>query len=246
MRILPVGLAAITALTLSAAGAARGEERTYPELTGFSAIDVSAGINVEIRQSESFAISAEAPGRPVLDHLEIRSDGDTLIITRDGNFLAFILEGGLVGALLGGGDDIHVTVALPELTGVFASSGAEASVAAFTTVKFEAGASGGADLTISDISAGHVELSASSGADLEISGTCATLDASATSGSDLNAERLNCAAGNLSASSGADLSARITEGVQAESSSGADVTVYGNPQQTDLSNSSGGGVRLRN
>lgn len=236
---------ALAAGATLAAGTAFAETREYADLGAFEAINASAGISVEILPADTRQVTAEAHSSDAFKHLKIEVEDGTLVITRDGNLLDFIFDGGLVGALFGSDDDLVVRVTTPDLTGADVSSGADMSVTGFTLESLVASASSGGDLELVDLTVDSLRLSSSSGADLRANGTCTTLDANASSGADIDLADLDCEAGNLNASSGAGLSARITGGVSVDVSSGANVTVYGNPQSTDLSQSSGGSIRMR-
>lgn len=236
---------ALAAGVALAAGPALAETREYADLGTFEAINASAGLSVVVTYAEDQQVTAEANEADAFERLKIEVEDGTLIITQDGNLLDFILDGGVVGALFRSNDNITVHVTTPDLKAADVSAGADMSVTGFTLGSLTASSSSGADLELVDLSAGSLQLSSSSGADLDATGTCTTLDASASSGADLDAANIECDAGNLNASSGASLSARITGGVSVDVSSGADVTIYGDPDSTDLNQSSGGSIRLR-
>src|SRR5665647_2399682 len=89
-------------------------------------------------------------------------------------------------------------------------------------------------------------LEGNSGADVKSAGRINAeslkIHASSSSDSDLNAAKLAAEKGEVSASSGSDLDVTATKEVKAHASSGADVTVYGNPAIRDTNRSSGGDV----
>ncbi len=236
---------ALAAGAALAATSAFAETREFSDLALFEAINASAGVSVEVTPADTQQVTAEADKADAFDHLRVEVENGTLVITREGNLLDFIFDGGLVGAIFGSDDNLTVRVTTPTLTGADASSGADMTVTGFTLENLTANSSSGADLDLVDLTAGTLQLSSSSGADLNATGSCTTLDADTSSGADLDAAGLECEAGNLNASSGASLSARITGGVSVDVSSGADVTIYGDPQSTDLSQSSGGSISLR-
>ena len=105
-------------------------------------------------------------------------------------------------------------------------------------------ASSSADVNVTVFGATKVDIDASSSADIELSGTCQALTISASSSADVEARDLKCATGDIHASSGADVSAFLNEGVEARASSGADISVAGNPPSRDVSKSSGGDVDI--
>ncbi|MFC2951973.1 head GIN domain-containing protein [Marinicaulis aureus] len=205
---------AASAAALSALAFAHAETQTY-DFSGFSVIDASAGVDVEVRVGGAYSVRAE--GEPeALERLRIERDGDVLEIgrVRDRSFFS-----------PGRKWKVVVYVNMPELNGVDASSGS--------------------DVTATGIDAGEFSASVSSGADASLRGTCATIKADGSSGADLNAEGLQCENAVADVSSGADLTLYASESLVADASSGGDITVYGAPKNTNIDKSSGGDVHIR-
>lgn len=225
--------------TLAAAAAATAiafpvlaQDRVY-DLEGFTRIDASAGLTVDVTVGPDFAVEAEAL-RGNIDRLEVSVRGDRLILSRESRLFT-----------LGREDRFVVTVTLPALEAVNVSSGTSATVEAGAASRFVADVSSGADLEITGLEAGAVVASSSSGARMEISGACDTLDASSSSGSTLRAGDLQCAAVSARASSGSSLSVFADETVSADGSSGASIRISGNPRVDDIDLSSGADVDFR-
>lgn len=207
-------LAAMAVFGALAADAASAETQTYA-LSGFSKVKVSAGNNAEITVGPAYAVRAE--GKPeALERLDIRVDGDTLIIGRKHRtgFNWGRSEGRLV-----------VFVSTPKLDAVDASSGSSTRT--------------------TGVSAPAFSTQASSGSSLSIAGSCGSLNADASSGASLNAGDLQCKTVNADASSGASLTVFASETAQAEASSGASVSVKGSPKSVNQNTSSGGSVSVR-
>ncbi len=202
------------AASVFAVTAAHAETRTY-DYRGFSTVDASAGVEVEITVGGDYAVRAEGESE-ALDRLRIEIDGDALEVGRKSN-----------RGLFSFGRKHHsiVYVSMPSLEGVNVSSGAE--------------------ITATGIDAGEFSASVSSGADAELSGNCGMLNANGSSGADLEAEELKCTDAIANVSSGADLDIYASQSVEANASSGGDITVYGGPQNTDVDESSGGDVNIR-
>lgn len=89
-----------------------------------------------------------------------------------------------------------------------------------------------------------IYLDASSGSELAITGQCQRLDVKASSGAQVGAYGLRCAAVRTSPSSGADVDITATQTVTAKASSGGDVSVKGNPSETDVTHATSGAVRI--
>lgn len=206
--------AAAGAVSLSAMTLAYADTQSY-DFSGFTVIDASAGVDVEVTVGGSYSVRAE--GEPeALERLKIERDGDALEIGRTHD-RAFFSPGRKW--------KVTVYVTMPELNGVDASSGA--------------------DVVASGIDAGDFSASVSSGADATLSGSCATIRADGSSGADLNARDLECENAIADVSSGADLTLYASQSLEADASSGGDITVYGSPKNTNIDKSSGGGVSVR-
>lgn len=210
-RLLTAG-----AISMMAVTAAQAETKTY-DISGFSIIDASAGVDVNVTVGEDYSIRAE--GEPeALERLRLEKRGDTLEIgrTRD-------RSGWFQRSRRG---NVTVTVTMPAMTGVDVSSGAEVTAAGIDAERFSA--------------------SVSSGADAKLSGTCGEINADGSSGADLDARDLRCSSAVADVSSGADLVLYASESLDADASSGGDIAVYGSPKTTNIDKSSGGGVSIRN
>ncbi len=71
------------------------------------------------------------------------------------------------------------------------------------------------------------------------------LKAESSSGSNLHASKLVAEKGEASASSGSDIDINVSKDLKAHASSGANITVYGNPAVRDTDSSSGGSVNYK-
>ncbi|MEO1136238.1 MAG: head GIN domain-containing protein [Pseudomonadota bacterium] len=204
---------AVSALAITAAQA---ETQNY-DLSGFSIIDASAGVDVEVTVGGEYSVRAEGSADD-LERLRLERRGDALEIGRTRDRSGWFQ--------MGRRWNVTVYVTMPSMTGVDVSSGA--------------------DVMASGIDAGRFSASVSSGADAKLSGTCDTIEADGSSGADLDARDLRCANAVADVSSGADLIVYASESVEADASSGGDVSVYGAPKTTNIDKSSGGGVSIRN
>ncbi len=208
-------IAASSAAALGLSALAHAETQDY-DFSGFSMIDASAGVDVEVSVGGGYSVRAE--GEPeALERLKIERRNDTLEIGRvhDRSFFS-----------PGRKWRVTVYVSMPSLSGVDVSSGA--------------------DLTASGIDADSFSASVSSGAGAVLSGTCDKLSADGSSGADLKAADLKCVSAVADVSSGADLVIYASESVVADASSGGDITVFGGPKSTNIDKSSGGGVSIQN
>lgn len=186
------------------------------DLSGFENVRASAGIDVTIEVGPDHSVELETMGD--VDRALVELDGNTLVLSRKSR-RGFNIN-------IGQGENYRFTVTMPEIR--------------------EASASAGTDVAITGISGGSIDLSASAGSDLDAEGSCESLSTSASAGSDVRAFGLSCANVTASASSGSSVEVTATEAVKARASSGGDVTIRGNPDRRDTSDSSGGSVRFRN
>lgn len=207
------------------------------DLSGFSKIDASNHVKVNVYSGEAFRVVSDVSGTARARHLHVEQDGDTLKIWRTGDSSMI---------LMGMADRYEVTVSMPALTSITASSGVNVEVTGtFPGISsFDAKASSGADVDVNGLEVESVMLRSSSGSDLDVRGTCTTLVAEASSGSSIDAENLKCKDAKAEASSGSEIDLYITGTLRARASSGGDIDVEGAPVDADVSISSGGDVSL--
>jgi len=225
------------AIILGAGALAVQAEQSSYAFQDFNGIKLSDGIELTvISGAERYLVEAEAGGLSGTSRLQIDQTGQMLEIDRKERWSP-------VGGLLDG--QIRVTVHLPELSSLSVQAGSMARVSGAVAPEVEFDVTSGSALDADGIRAEAISLQVNSGGDLEISGVCARLDVKASSGANIDAEDLRCKVVEASASSGADLDLTATEELRAKASSGADISVEGNPGVTDVKHSFGGAVRIR-
>ena len=207
-------IAAFAALSVPALAPAAAQDKTF-DIAGFDELDVSRGVEVKVEVGGDFAIEAEAT-RGDIERLIVEKKGSSLRVSRETR------NGWNMGRSQ---DRFVVTVSMPALDGVDASSG---SAVRATGVDSE-----------------RVSVDISSGASVSLSGVCGLLIADLSSGSNLKAKSLECREIEVDASSGADADVFASERAEADASSGADIDIYGGPNELDSDQSSGGDVDLR-
>ena len=203
-------------------GAAQAETRTY-DVAGFTAIDVSAGLDVVFEAGPPQSVTVENKSGD-FDDIRVTVKNDTLVLTR-----AKQMNWGW-----GKREQYTVTVFAPVLSGVEASSGADIDGSGLSGDIVRIDVSSGADVSVSAIDADEVILDTSSGSDLTASGTCNSVLAESSSGSDIMAKDLVCVSGEADASSGSDIAIHASDRIYADVSSGADVIVYGEPYFSEI------------
>lgn len=166
-------LIALSAVSTLAVTAAHAETRNF-NLSGFTKVESSAGVDVKITVGGDYAVRAEGDAE-ALEHLRVELDGDTLEIGRENTGLFSF----------GRKSQATVYVTTPALEGVGASSGSDLSAVGIDAGEFEASVSSGADAELSG-TCGALKADGSSGADLEAEDLkCTRAIANVSSGADL-------------------------------------------------------------
>lgn len=192
-------------------GVVATETRTVTE--EFTEISASEGIDVFVTQADNFSIEVEA------DENIMELIGTDI---KNGKLKVHAIEN--IGRATK-----RVHVSLPEVTGLYASSGADlATRNVIRADKIYFDASSGADIKASVV-AEEIEADTSSGSDIRLEGEADMLRADASSGSGIRAKDLAVKICYADASSGADIDLNVAESLVAEVSSGADISYTGNP-----------------
>ena len=179
----------------------------------FTEISASEGLDVFVTQADNFSIEVEA------DENIMELIGTDI---KNGKLRVHTIEN--IGRAT---KRIYVT--LPEVTGLYASSGADLTTKnVIRANKISLDASSGADIKAA-IVADEVEADTSSGAYIRIEGEAEVLRADASSGAGIRAKDFAVRVCYADASSGADIDVNVSESLIAEATSGADISYSGNP-----------------
>ncbi|WP_046744564.1 head GIN domain-containing protein [Kordia zhangzhouensis] len=204
------------------------EEREADE--PFTTIKASEGLDVYITQASSPSIEVEADEN-VISLIATDIDNGILRIHTEKN--------------IGRCKSKKVHVRMPSIEKIIGTSGADVfSTSTIVSDDLEVKSTSGADVKI-EVEAENVFCSSSSGADIKISGTAQSLVAKASSGSDIAAKDLEVKSCDASASSGADVTVTVSEKLVANSSSGGDISYYGNPNSVSKNKSVSGSVHKK-
>ena len=227
-------LLAIITIT-GTAFAGNSDETQNRDVHNFNAIKVSTGIDLYLTMGTSETVKIVADDDIIDDIKTEVKDGTLHIYMKRNNWFNW---GGI-------NKTRKAYVSVKELVELHASSGSD--VESENTLEGESldvSASSGSDIEL-DVHYKNFSIDASSGSDAEISGNVKYLKAEASSGSDIDASDLESQFCKVKASSGSDVSVTVTEELEADASSGADIVYYGNPKMRDIDESSGGDVRGR-
>lgn len=210
------------------------QEREERQVNGtFDEVSVSSGVDLFLKQGESFEIIVEAP----------KDDIEDVITELKGNRLNIYMDHGIFGWF--GNKQAKVYVTLPEVSKLSSSGGADLkTIGEIRSERLEVNCSGGADAEVS-VSANTVILNCSGGADINIDGKTNVLKAQSSGGADIFAKELHAKNVFASASGGADLEVYTEEEIEASASGGADVDYYGPGRDVKISESGGGDVKRR-
>lgn len=223
----------LLALLASLPGAFAQADTEARDVSGFTGIDVSGGINLDIRIGDEFLVEVDSDED--VDDIITEVRGDTLHLRMDrehwNNF--------------DWRDDYNALIVMPALTELEASGGSEIRVIGTVTGdELELSASGGSDIEI-DMAVNELDVSISGGTDVELSGTANMATVRSSGGSDLDARELEVKNAELRASGGADLAITVVETLDARASGAADITYYGDPEVLDSDESGGSDISHR-
>lgn len=220
--------------TLSALAANGGDDTQTRNVSGFNAIDVSTGIDLYLTMGSSEEVKIVAD-EEIIDDIKTEVRNGTLhIYMKRNNWFNW-----------GGNKTRKAYVTVKELEELHASSGSDVqSQNLLEGESLDISASSGSDIEL-EVRYKNLSLDTSSGSDAELKGKTKNLKLSASSGSDIDASDLEAVNCKASASSGSDVSLTVTDELEADASSGADITYYGSPKMKNIDESSGGDVRGR-
>ncbi len=192
-------------------GVVAKETRTVSE--DFTEVSASEGLDVFVTQGDAYSIEVEADEN-IADLIGTDIKNGKLKIHTYEN----------IGRAT---KRIHVT--MPEVTGLYASSGSDLETRnVIWGNRIALDASSGADIKASVV-ADEVEADASSGADIRLEGEAQLLRADASSGAGIRARDFAVRVCYADASSGADIDVNVSESLIADVSSGADISYTGDP-----------------
>jgi len=203
------------------------EERN---LSGFKAISVHNAIHLYISQGTTEKVTVEAE-EEIMHHLFTEVSGGVLKI-------------GVKGSVNNTGE-MNVYVTLKEITSLETGSAAKAEC----NGKIETGelkiSTGSASSVKMDLKCNKLEIKSGSASKIRITGTAQSIETESSSASSVDLSELKAESGEVEASSAASVKVQVTSKVDAKASSGAGITITGNPASRNSDSSSGGSVRFR-
>ncbi len=202
-------------------------------ITGFTEIDVSTGIKVELTMGNK-------------EHVEVFADEEVIdrIITRlSGEELEIYIKSS--NSWFGSNKkykNIVVKVTAVKIKSLDVSSGARiVTINKIKTDELELDASSGGALSIS-FEVDKASCETSSGSSAVLKGKTNSIELDASSGSSIKASDVVAQEVDADVSSGASIRITVVSKLKAEASSGGSIKYSGTPKFVDIEKSSGGGV----
>jgi Putative auto-transporter adhesin, head GIN domain len=193
----------------------------------FSGIDVSSGISVVLEQSDASFVSVEADSN-LQKLIETKVENGILIIAPSEN--------------IDPSKTIEVVVKTSKIENLNASSGSEIrGIGTFKGENITVDTSSASEILV-DLKYDNIVLEASSGSNINVKGIALKLDSSASSGSEIEALDLQVNEVIADVSSGASIQTHPLVKLNANASSGGDISYNSNPKSVSKDESSGGNV----
>lgn len=198
------------------------------DVSGFTGVEVSTGIDVYLSQGNEFEVVVEADEN-LQDVILTELKGGNLVIRTDH-----------VNIRSAKAKKVHVT--LPELTELKISSAGDCEgQTPFQCKDLRLSISSAGDLSL-EVVAERIDLDISSSGDARISGTASVLDASLSSAGDLNAFDLVAGEVDVNVSSAGDARVHATEEISMTASSAGNIYYMGNAEVVHSNKSSAGSI----
>lgn len=206
-------------------------EKETRNVSGFNAIEVSHGIDVNLSFGSDEYVEVEAP-EDLMEHIVTEVKGDKLKIYVDKSF--------------NWNSQAKVFVQARKVAQIHASSGSDVRCEdVIETKKLELRASGGSDMRLEVITK-TLNVHVSGGADITLIGSTDFIKAETSGGSDMMAMDLIAKSADLEASGGSDIRISVMEELDARASGGADIVYSGNPTQVNVNSSASADIKHRN
>jgi len=232
------GLAGIIATTVLIAGIAAGRtvaaqaQSETLDLPAFTAIEAEDGVELIIEVGPEQAVTVSGADR---DHYNLRVRDGRLEIDAESD--RWVDSGN-------GRVDATVRVTMPDLAAISIAKGSYARVSGVSGEALKAGLSQGAVLVLKSAELAQLSVDVSTGSLARLSGRCERLVIQVSEGASSEAGDLVCADVSARAATGANLEVHATGTLSATATLGANISVRGDPERRDISESLGGNVSL--
>lgn len=202
------------------------------QVSGFHGISVSSGIDLQITQKNIEEVIVEADS----------DDQDKIITKVEDGILKIYMREKSWPSLNWNNKRRKVFVSFKTLDQLQVSAGSDVNApSALKSDKLNVDVSSGSHVKL-ELDANELHVETSSGSDVSLNGKATVFHASASSGSDIDAGALESNKCFANASSGSNIKVNVTGELDANASSGGDITYTGNPKTKNVRESSGGDV----
>jgi adhesin HecA-like repeat protein len=201
------------------------------DISGFTGIHISSGIDVFLSQGDQFEVTVEADEN-LQDVILTEVNGNSLVVKTDH-----------VNIRNAKSKKVHVT--LPELTELKISSAGDCEgQTPFTCDDLRISISSAGDLTL-EVEAREIDLDISSSGDARLTGSAEVFNAGLSSAGDLNAFDLVAAKVDVDVSSAGDARVNATEEISMNASSAGNIYYRGDAKVVHSRSSSAGDIVRR-
>ena len=208
-----------------------GQVKEPRNVSGFSKIEISNGIDLYIEQGNQVSVEAEARNQEILDNMITEVSDNTLKIYYRKNIYRF--------------NNMAVYITVKDIEGIKASGGSDIrSNNGLKVDKLEIKASGGSDIFL-NIEADEFICKISGGSDASLSGKVGFFDVEASGGSDIKAKDLITDRSEINISGGSDAYITVNKEINAHANGGSDLTYFGDATVQNINASGGSDVHRK-
>jgi hypothetical protein len=228
--------AAATAVLLMSASSAFAETRTL-DVPPFAGIEITSGIDASVSAGGAQSVVADAPNIGAFNDFKYEVRDGVLHVWYDWN-IARIFDFSA--------RELTLTIAVPSLDAIASTSGATVDATGIAGDRLKLMVTSGAQAAIKDATVRSYEGEVTSGAHLVLSGSCESARIEVTTGAQVEAKDLLCTDVVAETTTGAGLSITANGTIDAESTTGASMVVFGGPSVNHLESTTGGSISFPN
>lgn len=184
--------------------------------SGFERVKLAGSDDVRVIAGDTFAVEATGP-QGVLDKLDIRVEGDTLVVGRERRSGWSISE--RKGAV--------ITVTMPVMRGATLAGSGDFRIATTAEDRFEARLAGSGDLNIADVRAAETKFSLAGSGDIRAKGRARAADYSIAGSGSIDARELLSESLAVSVAGSGDVAAHTSGHAEVRIVGSGDVTIAG-------------------
>jgi len=209
------------------------------EFSDFTEVKVESGLQVELTKSSTFGVEITADDN-VLEHIEVKKSGDTLVIRpkwntafRSVTLSAKVTMPDLYKLELSGGSEADIT-GFNSSHGLSVSlSGGSHMTGDITSGDADFNLSGGSHVTLSG-STGDLDVDGSGGSHVTLSGSADDLDVKGSGGSHFNLEAFSVSNADVNLSGGSHATVNVDGTLNVDLSGSSEVIYIGEPTMGNI------------